>query len=56
MGNSFEYSGIDVVKSYIFSGEYHPILNGVCILIIVISPHLTLFVHMSIQMAGEKPD
>jgi hypothetical protein len=54
MGNRFEYSGIDVVKSYIFSAEYHPILNGPCILIIVMSPHLTLFIQMSILVAAQK--
>jgi hypothetical protein len=49
MGNRFEYSGVDVVKSYIFSSEYHPLINGISLLILMIAPHLTLFIHMNLN-------
>jgi len=43
MGNRYEYSGIDVMKSYIFCGEYIPYLNGLCLLIYLLSPYLLVF-------------
>jgi hypothetical protein len=43
MGNRFEYSGVDAIKSYIFSQEYNPTLNGISLFIYVISPYLTVF-------------
>jgi hypothetical protein len=54
MGNRYEYSGIDVMKSYIFCAKYIPFLNAICLLIYLLSPYLLVFSMINYPLCQES--
>jgi hypothetical protein len=54
MGNRYEYSGIDVMKSYIFCPKYIPFLNAICLVIYLLSPYLLIFSMINYRLCLES--
>lgn len=50
LGNRYEYSGVDILKTYVYSQSYAIILNGVSLVIYLNSPFILNFVFVNCRL------
>ena len=43
LGNRYEYSGVDILKTYVYSQKYAIFLNGISLIIYLNSPFIMTF-------------
>ena len=54
LGNRYEYSGVDILKTYVYSSSYAIVLNGVSLLIYLNSPFILNFVLLNCRLLSMR--
>lgn len=54
LGNRYEYSGVDILKTYVYSDSYAIFLNGLSLVVYLNSPFVLNLVLMNCRLLSEK--
>lgn len=55
LGNRYEYSGVDILKTYVYSSSYAIFLNGLTLVIYLNSPFILNFVLLNYRLLSLQP-
>jgi hypothetical protein len=55
LGNRYEYSGVDILKTYVYSSSYAIFLNGLSLVVYLNSPFILNFLLLNYRLLSMRP-